>query len=239
MERSGNPVLKEDTFQVSGDSSGGAMTLQGTVDKTFLLLALCVGGAFWAWSNPAVAAFWWACAIGGFVVALVTIFFKRAAGITAPLYSILEGVVLGTLSLLMDRRYPGIVIQSVGLTFGVMGCLLAAYKTRLIEVTENMRLGIIAATGGIAILYLIDIGLSFFGHRVPMIHESGPMGILFSLFVVSIASFNLVLDFDFIERGAESGAPKYMEWYGGFSLMVTLVWLYMEILRLLSKGRKN
>jgi len=140
---------------------------------------------------------------------------------------------------MFEKSYPGIVIQAVGLTFGVLFCLLLAYKSRLIKVTVNFRLGVVAATGGIAVFYLVSMALGFFGVQIPFIHNSGPLGIGFSLFVVTIASLNLVMDFDFIERGAKCRAPKYMEWYGAFGLIVTLVWLYLEILRLLSKLRSR
>ena len=161
------------------------------------------------------------------------------AGITAPIYAVIEGMILGSISAIFEKNYPGIVIQAVGLTFGVLFCLLMVYKSRLIKVTDNFRLGVVAATGGIALFYFISLALGFFGMRIPFIHESGPLGIGFSLFVVVIASLNLVLDFDFIEKGAEAGAPKFMEWYGAFGLLVTLVWLYIEILRLLSKLRNR
>ena len=182
----------------------------------------------------------WPALIGGFIVALVTIFKKPWAPVTAPLYALLEGLLLGVISAAYERRFGGIVFQAVVLTFGTLFALLAAYRSGAIEATDNFRLGVVSATGAIAVLYLVDLGLTFFaGIRVPFIHESGPMGILFSLFVVGLAALNLVLDFDFIEKGAASGAPKYMEWYGAFGLLVTLVWLYLEILRLLSKTRKK
>jgi uncharacterized YccA/Bax inhibitor family protein len=133
---------------------------------------------------------------------------------------------------------PGIVVKAVALTFGTLICLLAAYRSGLIKATENFKLGVVAATGGIFLLYLVNIVIGFFGHSIGFIHEGGPFGILFSAFVVVIAALNLVLDFDFIERGAEQGAPKYMEWYGAFGLLVTLIWLYLEILRLLGKSRQ-
>ena len=156
----------------------------------------------------------------------------------APVYAVLEGLALGGISAFFETRFPGIVMQAVGLTFGVLFCLLMAYKSRLIRVTQNFRLGVVAATGGIAVLYVIGFIGSFFGWNIPYIHESGMIGIGFSLFVVVIASLNLVLDFDFIERG-HGVAPKYMEWYAAFGLIVTLVWLYLEILRLLSKLRER
>jgi uncharacterized YccA/Bax inhibitor family protein len=178
-------------------------------------------------------------AIGGFIVALVTVFKKQWAGVTAPLYALLEGLVLGGISSLLEARYPGIVIQAVGLTFGTLFGLLFAYRSGLIKATENFKLGVVAATGGIALVYLATMLLGFFNISMPYIHESGLIGIGFSLFVVVIAALNLVLDFDFIENGAAQGAPKYMEWYAAFGLMVTLIWLYIEILRLLSKMRSR
>ena len=178
-------------------------------------------------------------AIGGFAVALVTVFKKTWSAITAPVYALLEGLFLGGISAVFEARFPGIVIQAVGLTFGTLLCLLFAYKSGLIKATENFKLGIVAATGGIGMIYLVSIFFGFFGIQIPFIHESGIIGIGFSLFVVVIAALNLVLDFDFIESGSEMGAPRYMEWYAAFGLMVTLIWLYIEILRLLSKLRSR
>ena len=165
-------------------------------------------------------------------------FKKEWAGVTAPIYALLQGLLVGGLSAFYERAIPGIVIQAVGLTFGTLACLLMAYKSGLIKATENFKLGVVAATGGIALLYLVSFAMSFFGKPIGFIHEGGLFGILFSGFVVVIAALNLVLDFDFIEAGAENGAPKYMEWYGAFGLIVTLIWLYLEILRLLSKLRR-
>ena len=178
-------------------------------------------------------------AIGGFIVALVTVFKKTWSPITAPIYAVLEGLMLGGLSAIFEMQFKGIVVQAVGLTFGTLFCMLMAYKSGLIQATENFKLGVAAATGAICLLYFITMILGFFGVHMPYIHESGIVGIGFSLFVVVIAALNLVLDFDFIESGAASGAPKYMEWYGAFGLLVTLVWLYIEILRLLSKLRSR
>ncbi len=240
LMRTANPALNATTF--SGSASGEeAMTVQGSVQKTALLLILLVAASCWTWrqaGNPAAMLPWLLIGgVGGFIVGLVTIFKKAWAPVTAPLYAVLEGLALGGLSAFFEMRYPGIVIQAVGLTFGTLAALLLAYSSGFIKVTQNFRLGVVAATGGIAILYLVDIIMMFFGHRIPMIHESGTVGILFSLFVVTIAALNLVLDFDFIEQGAQSNQPKYMEWYAGFGLMVTLIWLYLEILRLLAKSR--
>jgi len=218
------------------------MTLNGTVNKTGLLLLLIMISASYAWSRftgpesaSAIMPLLLIGAIGGLVFALITIFKKTWAPVTAPIYALLEGLFLGGLSAMLEARYPGIVVQAVGLTFGTLGALLMAYRSGLIRATENFKLGVVAATGGIFLLYMVNIVMGFFGHSIGFIHNSGWMGIGFSAFVVVIAALNLVLDFDFIEKGVEAGAPKYMEWYGAFGLIVTLVWLYLEILRLLSK----
>lgn len=247
--RTSNPALTSKVFTGLAPTAD-RMTIQGTVNKSFLLLILCALSAAWLWSRyfgalepsqslPAITPWMLGGAIGGFIVALVTIFKKNWAMVTAPIYALLEGLLLGGLSALFEAEYPGIVIQAVGLTFGVFFCLLVAYTTRIIRVSENFRLGVIAATGGIALLYLASFILGFFGIAIPFIHESGWLGIGFSLFVVVVAALNLVLDFDFIENGAAHGAPKYMEWYAAFGLIVTLVWLYIEILRLLAKLRSR
>jgi uncharacterized YccA/Bax inhibitor family protein len=177
--------------------------------------------------------------IGGFICAMVTIFKKEWSAVTAPIYALLEGLFLGGVSALLDLRYPGIAMQAVGLTFGTLFVLLLAYRSGLIHVTQKFRLGVVAATGGIMVFYLLQMLLGFFGMRFTSINGAGPIGIGFSLIVVGVAALNLVLDFDFIEQGVQAGAPKYMEWYGAFGIMVTLVWLYLEILRLLSKMRSR
>ncbi|MCD9045956.1 Bax inhibitor-1/YccA family protein [Luteimonas sp. MHLX1A] len=247
--RSANPALKESTFLDLGSGTvvsrdGDTMTINGTVNKTGFLLLLTVLTAAFAWSQavgadgqpaPGFGIYAWGGAIGGFVIAMVTIFKKTWAPVTAPLYALVEGFFLGAISALFNAYYEGIVMQAVLLTFGTLFAMLFAYRSGLVRATENFKLGVVAATGGIAIVYLATIVLGFFGIQIPMIHESGIVGIGFSLFVVVIAALNLVLDFDFIETGAEQGAPKYMEWYGAFGLMVTLVWLYVEFLRLLAK----
>ena len=240
MMRSGNPALKDDIFQAARAMRGeGGMTLQGTVNKTGITLFILMAAAMFTWTKHTqgypMGGYMLVGGLGGFVVALVTIFKKDAAPYTTPLYGALEGLLLGALSATYEARYPGIVMNAVGLTFGTLFALLLAYTSRLIKVTDNFRLGVAAATGGIMIVYLINMVMGFFGTRIPFIHESGVVGIGFSLFVVVLASLNLVMDFDFIERGSESNAPKYMEWYGAFGLVVTLIWLYLEMLRLLSK----
>ena len=163
---------------------------------------------------------------------MVTIFKKTWARVTAPIYALLEGLVLGSISVMLEVRFHGIAIQAVSLTFGTLAVLLLAYRSGLIPVTEKFRLGVVAATGGIALFYVASIVLGFFGIHFTTINGSGAIGIAFSVFVVIVAALNLVLDFDFIESGVAAGAPKYMEWYGAFGLMVTLIWLYLEILRL-------
>jgi len=246
---SGNPALNAKVFSEAArtvSSSTELMTLDGTVVKTGLLTALVAVGAGYTWnlyfttqSTAAVMPWLWIGTIAGFVVALVTIFNQPMSPYTAPVYALLEGLSLGGLSALFEVKYPGIVIQAVGLTFGILAALLFAYTSRLIQPSENFKLGVAAATGGICLYYLVAMGLMFFGIHAPLIWDSGPLGIGFSIFVVLIASLNLVVDFDFIEEGVREGAPKYMEWYGAFGLIVTLVWLYLEILRLLAKASKK
>ena len=242
--RTANPALNKKTFGNTSyaSSTENTMTLQGTVNKTGFLLTFLILAAAWTWNlyfesnNPASVTPWLiGGGLGGFIVAIITTFKKHLSPITAPIYAVLEGLFLGSLSALFESRFPGIVVQAVGLTFGTLFALLMAYRSGLIKATENFKLGVTAATGGICLLYLISFVLSFFGTGIPYIHQSGLIGIGFSMFVVVIAALNLVLDFDFIENASEQNAPKYMEWYGAFGLLVTLVWLYIEILRLLSK----
>jgi len=245
--RSGNPSLNDATFKSEVYREGRVMTLQGTVNKTGVLLALLVLAAVYPWNlyfqtgNPAlVIPFALGGAIGGFVVAIVTTFKKTWAGLTAPIYAVLQGLFLGSISAIFEAQYPGIVIQATGLTFGTLASLLMLYKLGIIKPTENFKLMIVSATMGIGVLYFISFIMNMFGSTgIGFIHSNGLFGIGFSLFVVAIAALNLVLDFDFIEQGSEQGAPAYMEWYGAFSLMVTLVWLYLEILRLLAKLRSR
>ena len=177
--------------------------------------------------------------IGGMVTAFVTIFKKNWAPLTAPLYALLEGPVLGGFSAMFEKAYPGIAVQAVGLTFGTLFVLLLAYKSGIIRATQRFKTGVIAATGGIAVFYLVAMLLGFFHVSVGVLYSSSSWGIAFSLFVVIIAALNLVIDFDMIESGVGMGAPRYMEWYGAFGLMVTLIWLYLEILRLLAKARRR
>ncbi|MBB5039112.1 putative YccA/Bax inhibitor family protein [Prosthecobacter dejongeii] len=238
--RTSNPLLNESTFQSRAVQGHGQMTLQGTVNKTAFLLFLTFATAIYTWNmamtDPAAAMTWViGGAIAGFVLALITSFKPVWSPVTGSLYALAEGLFLGGLSARYEMQFQGIALQAILLTGGVLLALLAAYSMRLIRATENFKLGIFAATGGIALVYLTTIVLGFFGIQIPYIHDSGFIGIGFSAAVVVIAALNLVLDFDFIENGCTQGAPKYMEWFAAFGLLVTLVWLYVEILRLLSK----
>ena len=245
--RSGNPALSESTFLDLGTGTvvrhdASAMSLNGTVNKTAFLLVLVLATSMFAWSKAyagggvGLMPYVWGGAIGGLVLALVTVFKKEWSPVTAPLYAAVEGLFIGAISAVFEQRFPGIVMQAVGLTFGTLAALLLAYRSGLVKATENFKLGVVAATGGIFLLYLVNMGMQLFGFQgMGFIHDSGWVGIGFSAVVVVVAALNLVLDFDFIEQGVERGAPKYMEWYAAFGLLVTLVWLYLEILRLLSK----
>tara|TARA_B100001057_G_scaffold420000_1_gene440127 strand:- start:3628 stop:4377 length:750 start_codon:yes stop_codon:yes gene_type:complete len=237
LGRSGNPALTSEVFSKSISSHGETMTLQGTVNKTaFSLFLLIAAGSFTF--SPDYSWLIWPGFIGGFIVAMITIFKKTWSPVTVPIYAVLEGLALGGISYMYKEAfYPGIVSQAILLTVSIFAALLFAYKTKIIKPTENFKLGVFAATGGIFLVYIASLIMSFFGASMPIMDPSNAslLSIGFSLFVVVIASLNLVLDFDFIEEGADKGAPKYMEWYGVFGLLVTLVWLYLEILRLLAK----
>jgi uncharacterized YccA/Bax inhibitor family protein len=252
--KTSNPALGQNTFSdVARSQYGGnlvdasaRMTLSGTVNKTGLLLLCAIATAAWTWNQfmqthdaTSVAPALMLGALGGFIVAMVTIFKKTWAPVTAPIYALLEGLVLGGLSAVFELKYPGIAMQAVGLTFGTLFVMLLAYKSGLIKVTQKFRMGVVAATGGIMVFYLIEMLLGFFGIQFTTINGAGPIGIAVSLFIVAIAALNLVLDFDFVEQGVAAGVPKYMEWYAAFGIIVTLVWLYLEILTLLSKLRSR
>ena len=252
LMKTSNPALSSKTFQDVVGRYGGTidatnrMTLNGTVNRTGVLLVCALASAAYTWHifmqthDPADVSGWLMLgAFGGFITAMVTIFKMNWAPVTAPIYALLEGLFLGGLSAVLDARYHGIAIQAVGLTFGTLLVMLLVYSSGMIRVTNKFRIGIIAATGGIALFYFVEIILGFFGVHLVAINGSGPIGIAVSLFICAIAALNLVLDFDFIEQGVNNGAPKYMEWYGAFGIMVTLVWLYLEILRLLSKMRSR
>ena len=254
LMKTSNPALGKNTFSdFQGSQYGGSlidaaqrMTLNGTINKTGILLLCAVLTASWTWNSfmqtrdmsfagPALTIG----LFGGLIFGLITSFKRTWAPVTAPIYALLEGLVLGGLSAVLELRYPGIAMEAVALTFGTLFVLLIAYRSGLIKVTQKFRLGVVAATGGIFIFYMLEILLGFFGINFTTVNSATPIGIGFSLLVVAVAALNLVLDFDFVEQGVAVGAPKYMEWYAGFGIMVTLVWLYIEILNLLSKMRSR
>ena len=246
--RTSNPALNDDVFRRAGAGwavQSDRMTVQGTVNKSLLLTLMAIATAALPWwllqggDAALVRPLMIGGALGGLVVGVVLAFKPAWAPVLAPCYALIIGLFLGGASAVYQAMYKGIVVQAAGLTLLTLFAMLAAYKTGLIKVTDKLRLGIVAATGGVMLLYLVGFGLSFFGIRIPYIHESGAIGIAFSLFVVGLAALNFVLDFDFIDRGAAHGAPKSMEWYGAFGLLVTLVWMYVEMLRLLSKLRSR
>lgn len=247
--RSSNPALPTNLFSSMRYTANrsDAMTVQGTVYKTLMLLTLVVLSAGWTWmkfyqagGNASVVAPWIAVGLfGGLIVGMVTAFKKEWATITAPLYALLEGLFIGGISAQFEMAYPGIVIQAAGLTFGTLFAMLLTYQSGLIKVTERFKMGVVAATGGIMIVYLVAFVLSFFGIQASFLYSSSLLSIGISLFVIVIAALNFVIDFDMIEQGANQNVPKYMEWYGAFALMVTLIWLYIEFLRLLTKLRNR
>ena len=237
MIRSGNPALSNKTFENLSISNSGVMTLEGTVNKTAISMCILLISAYYTYTN-AIMSYIFIGFIGGFILALITIFKKEWAPTTVPIYALLEGLALGGVSKMYANAFePGIVPQAIMLTLGILFALLFAYKSKIIKATENFKLGVFAATAGIGFVYLISFVMSIFGGGLPIMNPSNSsmLSIGFSLFVVVIASLNLVMDFDFIENGVKKNAPKYMEWYGAFGLLVTLIWLYLEILRLLAK----
>lgn len=243
--KSGNPTLSEKTFQsvVIGGSYADSMTLRGTLNKFGFMLLMLMGSAFYSWKEFAgggnVIPLMLTGVIGGLIVAIVISFKKEWAPYLAPAYGLLEGLFLGSVSAYYNAAFatkaPGIVMNAVGLTFGVAIAMYLLYSFKIIKATEKFKSVLFTATAGIAIFYLINMVLSMFGVHMAFLHEGSVMGIGFSLIVVTIAALNLIMDFDRIEQGTQGGAPKYMEWYCAFGLMVTIVWLYLEILRLLSK----
>ena len=248
--RTSNPALKDNVFRDRTAYPTDPMTMEGTVTKTALALLLLTAAAAYTWNQVAPTSgfeglqltgnpmpYLLIGSLGGFIVSLITIFKPTTAPVTVPIYSVLEGLSLGALSAIFETRYPGIVMQSVVGTFGTLAALLLAYRTGFVRATDSFRRGVFAATGGIALLFFVSMILRLFHVPMNFLYDSSPLSIGISVVVVVVASLNLVLDFDFIERGARSGAPKHMEWYGAFGLMVTLVWLYLEIIRLLGKVR--
>jgi uncharacterized YccA/Bax inhibitor family protein len=242
--KSGNPTLGEKAFQSVGTSTGDqSMTIQGTLQKFGFMLIMLMGTAFYAWKefqgHGNVMPLMWTGLIGGFVLALVIVFKKNWSPYLAPAYALLQGLFIGTISAMYNDMFaekaPNLIMNAVGLTLGTAVAMYVLYSMRIIRATERFKSIIFVATAGIAIFYLIAMVLRLFGVEIAFLHEGSLLGIGFSLFVVAIAALNLILDFDMIEQGAAQGAPKFMEWYGAFGLMVTIVWLYLEILRLLSK----
>lgn len=248
ITKSSNPVFKERVFTRDYNASGEVMTVNGTINKTALMLLLVVAGAVYTWNKffaaggngaeygmQAVLPWLAVGGIGGFITVLITVFRPQSSGISAPIYAVFEGLLLGGLSAIFEMQYPGIVMRAVALTIAVFAAMLFFYRSGIIKVTNKFMMGVFAATAGIALVYLVSFIGSFFGMNTSFLYGNSNLSIGISLVVVAVAALNLVLDFAFIERASASGAPKYMEWYGAFGLMVTLVWLYLEILRLLSK----
>jgi uncharacterized YccA/Bax inhibitor family protein len=244
ITKSSKPVLSQKIYYgARTESYTESMTVSGTVNKIALLLFFLVAAAAYTWGmyfdnmgDGSVAMPWMiGGGIAGFILALVTTFKPKWSPVTAPFYALCEGLFLGALSAMMSATYDGIVMQAVGLTFGTFFAMLFAYKSGLIKVTQKFKAGVVAATGGIFLFYMISWIMSMFGLNTGFAHGTSLLSIGISIVIVGIAALNLVLDFDFIERSAESGAPKYMEWYAAFGLMVTLIWLYIELLKLLAK----
>jgi len=248
---SGNPTLSQKIFSRSTSAiSGEAMTVRGAINKFGFLLLMVTAGAAFAWhqyysklaledARQLVSAYWMIGLFGGFICAIAISFKPNWAPYLSPAYGILEGLFLGGISAVLNeafqKTYPGIITQAVGLTFGVAIAMFLLYNFRIIKATEKFKSVILSATLGIGLFYLITLVLRFFHVNVPFMYDASPLGIGISLFVIAIAALNLILDFDMIERGADMGAPKFMEWYGAFGLLVTMVWLYLEILKLLSR----
>lgn len=243
---SSNPVLERGLAKSRSEFLGHErMSVSSTVNKTALLLTIAAAVAAYPWSllrNGEMALlgpYTTAALIGSVTLCFAIIFRPHWAFWAAPLYAACEGLLLGSISAMLNVSYPGIAFQALAGTLGTLLMMLVIYRTRIIQVTDKFRIGIVAATGGIAVIYLLSMVLGWFGIAMPLINGGGTFGIIFSLVVVGVAALNLVLDFDLIERGTQAGAPKYMEWYGAFALMVTLVWLYLEMLQLFSKLRRN
>ncbi|MBP2029886.1 putative YccA/Bax inhibitor family protein [Methanohalophilus levihalophilus] len=245
--RTANPALSDKVFQ-GYTTATEKMTLSGTVNKSLILIFIVFMAGAFTWdlvfpegqnALPLIPIWLYATIFGALIVAVILVLKKELAPYLAPAYAILEGCALGIISAFFEITYPGIVVDAITGTVGVFVALLLVYKSGFIKVTENFKLGVVAATGGIFLIYLVDIVMGFFGNSISFIHEGSLIGIGFSVIVIIIAALNLVLDFDFIERGVERGAPKFMEWYAAFGLLVTIVWLYIEMLRLLAKTRSR
>ena len=261
--RNSNPALSDAAFDRIAESEAGwaartqqqveaeyaappttrtdTMTVSGTVWATAALLVLVVGSGIYGWNsvesavdNPAIPGWTWLVMFMAFGVAMVTCFKPNVARFTSPIYALLEGAFLGVISKVYNEVWDGIAYQAVALTIGVFAMMLFLYGTRIIKVTEKLRMGIFAATGAVCLVYLANLIFSLFGADLPFLHDTGPIGIAISLAIVAVAAFNLLLDFDFVERGVAAGAPAKIEWYAAFGLLVTIVWLYLELLRLLA-----
>ena len=244
--RGRSPALNEEVFAREAGATDEVMTIPDVVRACVALLTILIITGALGWyligdpgAQVSVPVWFYIALFGALAIGIVTVFKPNIAPFTAPAYAALEGVVVGAISRIFEFEFEGIVLQAVGLTIGVFAVLLSLYASRLIKVTENFRLGVIAATGAIFLVYLVNIILSFFGAEVPFIHDTGPIGIIISLVIVTVAALNLVLDFDFIEQAVTDRAPRSMRWYAAFGLLVTIVWLYLELLRLLAKLRSN
>jgi len=250
LTHSSNPAFSDAVLnKVRTGTQADRMTINGTVNKTGLMALILTFAAIFTWrkffgaydySTPqqafsAVSTWLLAGGIGGFITALVTIFSPRRSPVAAPVYAVFQGLFLGGISAFFESMYPGLVMRAVALTFGVFFILLLLYRSGTIRATGKFKMIVLAATGGIALVYLVSFIAGLFGASLSFLYDSSPLSIGISLVIVVVAALNLILDFDFIERGAAEGAPKYMEWYGAFGLMVTLIWLYLELLRLLAK----
>jgi len=239
MLKSSNPFLKKVSQASVYGSNTQNMTVQGTINKTAILFVILLIAAMSTWqkvfSGIPVMSLVMVGGIGGFIVAMITSFKPEISMYTAPIYALLEGLLIGAISAMFEMAYHGIVIQAIMGTLCVFGVMLFLYKARIIRVTEKMKMVLMTSIFALIGIFIFSIILRLFGMHIPGIYGNGPIGIGFSLLIIVLAAFFLMLDFDMIEKGAQHGAPKYMEWYCGFSLLITLVWLYMEILRLLSK----
>jgi uncharacterized YccA/Bax inhibitor family protein len=233
-----NPLLKDSIFD-SSIRSNDVMTVSGTINKSIILWVLLIASAFYAWTHPTIIMpLLMPLLIIGFAIAMISIFKKEATPFLSPLYAISEGLILGVISLSFEKSYPGVVLNAILLTMCVLFCMLAAYKTGILRATPRFQKVVIFSTLAICLAYVIDLLLNLFGGgSFSYIHNSSGLGVIISLVIVAVASLNLIIDFDLIEQGSNQGVPKYMEWYSAFSLMITLVWLYLEMLRLLSKLR--
>ena len=243
--KGGNPAISDKTFEKYQQHEGELMTVRGAMNKFGMMMVFLLGAAIFTWNifyqqgPDAVRPWMWGSMIVGFILALIIIFKKTWAPYLALGYALCQGLFLGAISAVYDyafaSSYPSIIMHAVLLTMGVATAMYVLYQTKIIKATNTFKKVVMVATGGIAIFYLISWVMTMFGSQMPYLHDSSPIGIGISLVIVVVAALNLILDFDMIDQGAEQGAPKYFEWYGAFGLMVTIVWLYLEILRLLSK----